>query len=177
MNVDSDLLLRIAADYALLSVMAFGGMNSVLPELHRTVIEVRGWIDERSFTELYALGYALPGPNILVLTLTAAYVGGPLGALVATASAILPCMLIAGAITPSWHRFRDSRWRRWMQSGLLAVTAGLTLAGGYVLTQAAAHHWGGYVLTAATVALLHWTRFNPLWLIGLGAALGYAEII
>jgi chromate transporter len=152
-------------------------MNSVLPELHRTVIDVRGWMDERSFTELYALGYALPGPNILVLTLTAAYVGGPLGALVATASAILPCMLITGAITPFWHRFRDSRWRRWMQSGLLAVTAGLTLAGGYVLTQAAAHHWGGYVLTAATVALLHWTRFNPLWLIGLGAALGYAEII
>ena len=63
MNVDSDLLLRIAADYALLSVMAFGGMNSVLPELHRTVIDVRGWMDERSFTELYALGYALPVPE------------------------------------------------------------------------------------------------------------------
>ena len=172
-----DKLTTLFLDFSVLSVLAFGGMSSVLPELHRRVIGLHGWMDERTFADLYALGYALPGPNVLVVTLMGAHVAGAAGALVATFAIILPALILAGTVAHVWHRLRDSPWRRWIQNGLLSVTVGLTLAGGLLLTRAAAHEWSGYVITAVTVTIVSFSRLNPLWLIGAGAALGLLGIL
>ena len=41
--------------FAQLSLMAFGGVNSVIPEMHRQVVDVYQWMDGPSFVALYAL--------------------------------------------------------------------------------------------------------------------------
>jgi chromate transporter len=170
-------IVQMVLDFSLLSLIAFGGMTAVLPELHRGVVGVHAWMDDRTFVDLYGLGYALPGPNVLVVTLIAAYVGGPVAAIVASAAIMVPSMLLATLVAGVWHRFRDTPGRRWIQSGLLAVVVGLTMAGGLILTQSAAHAWTAYLLTAVTVAIVSVTRLHPLWLIGIGAVLGIAGIL
>lgn len=172
-------LIDLALDFGVLSVIAFGGMIAALPEIQRRVIEVNGWMDERTFTDLYGLGYAMPGPNVLVATLIGYQVAGPWGALVATVAITLPAMIVAAGVARVWHRFRESRWRRAIQAGLLPIVVGLTIAGGYLIarTAAAEHPIPAYVLVLVTIAITNYTRIHPLWMIAIGAMLGLAGLV
>ena len=59
-----NVVLGMLLDFSLLSLLAFGGMTAVLPELQRVVIDQNAWVDQRTFTDLYSMGYAMPGPTI-----------------------------------------------------------------------------------------------------------------
>ena len=65
MSVAGELFL----EFALLSLVAFGGATALLPEMHRVVVENHHWLDDTTFTHLYAIAQAAPGPNVLVVTL------------------------------------------------------------------------------------------------------------
>src|SRR5260221_14738732 len=58
-------------DLSALSLIAVGGAITVLPEMHRGVVEVHGWMSGAQFADLFALAQAAPGPNILVVSLSA----------------------------------------------------------------------------------------------------------
>mgnify|MGYP002136247970 CR=1 FL=1 len=53
-----------------------------------------------------------------------------------------------------WEVIREARLRRVIERGLLAVTVGLTFAGGYLLMRGAAANWVAYALTIATMAIV-----------------------
>ena len=152
-------------------------MISGLPEIQRRVVDVHHWMDARTFADLYAIGYAMPGPNVLVATLVGYHVAGPLGALVATVTITLPSALLAVGLANVWDRFREARWRRAVQLGLLPVTVGLVSAGGYVITRAAAHDVLTYALAGGTLLVALFTRLHPLWMVVIGAVLGVTGII
>jgi len=170
-------LVTLALDFLALSLVAFGGMVGVLPEIQRRVIDVHGWMDPRTFADLYGLGYAIPGPNVVVATLVGFHVAGVAGAVVATVCMMVPSILLAWGVSDVWHRFRDQRWRKVVQLSLLPVTVGLTLAASYLIINAAAHDWRGYVLVAGTVAVVMLTRVHPLWTIAIGAVLGWIGLV
>ena len=65
MNAVVDLFL----EFALLSFVAFGGATALLPEMHRVVVDNHQWLGDATFTHLYAIAQAAPGPNVLVVTL------------------------------------------------------------------------------------------------------------
>lgn len=174
-----DTLLQLALDFSVISLLSVGGMTAGLPELERRLVVVDGFMSGRTFVELYGLGYAMPGPNVMVATLLGFHVGGVAGALVATVAIALPSAVFASGVARLWHRFRDARWRRVTERGLLAMTVGLTFAGGYLVTRSAAQaHWTSYLVTLATLVLvLRFPKLNPLWLIAAGAALGLAGVL
>ena len=163
--------LELAGVFGQLSLVSIGGINAVLPELKRQVVERHGWMTAGDFAALYALAQAAPGPNMLVSTLIGWHVAGLAGALAATGA--LLTWLVAGA----WHRFRDRPWRLLVQSGLMPVTAGLVVAAAIVLSEATAVSPGHAVLTAIAAVLLTATRLHPLWVLAAGAALGAAGLL
>ena len=167
----------LAVVFGQLSLISVGGINAVLPELKRLVVERHGWMTSGQFTALYALAQAAPGPNMLVSTLIGWHVAGPLGALTATGALVGPCALLTWLVSGAWHRFRDRPWRRLVQAGLMPVTAGLVVAAGIVLSGATAISPGHAALTAVAAALLVATRLHPLWVLGAGAALGAAGLL
>src|SRR5258706_13600256 len=63
-------------DFSLLSLIAVGGAITVIPEMHRSVVEVHGWMSGAQFADLFALAQAAPGPNILVVSLIGWKVAG-----------------------------------------------------------------------------------------------------
>lgn len=166
-------LLSLMLEFGVLSLLAFGGMTSVLPEMQRRMIDANGWLDARTFTDLYSLGYALPGPNVLVGTVIGFHLAGTAGALVATLALALPACLFTWFFMRIWHDFRESHWRRAVQRGLLPVTVGLTFAGSYLVIRGGADNWQAYALTAITVVVVLRTAWHPLWMIAAGAALGW----
>lgn len=67
----ASLLATLALVFMQLSLLAFGGTNSVLPEMQRQVVQVHSWLSPHEFAALFALAQAAPGPNMLVVTLLA----------------------------------------------------------------------------------------------------------
>jgi chromate transporter len=170
----NEVLAQLAVDFSLLSLITFGGVITVLPEMHRNVVEVHGWMSAAEFAQLFALAQASPGPNILVVSLIGWKVAGLAGAVVATTAVCAPSSILAYGVSRIWHRFRGERWREVVEDGLVPVTVGLMLAGGYLITLAADHSILAFAVTAATAATVLATRIHPLWLLGAGGLLGIA---
>ena len=90
----SDTLVALAVQFTSLSLVAFGGANAVIPEMHRQAVDVNHWMTNQDFAALFAIAQAAPGPNFLVTTLIGWKAAGLAGALVATAAMCGPsCVL------------------------------------------------------------------------------------
>jgi chromate transporter len=168
------LLADLFAQFALLSLVAFGGVTALLPELHRLVVEQRQWMDDATFAQLYAIAQAAPGPNLLVVTLIGWKVAGLAGAVVATLAICLPMSVVIYFLFRNWERFRDAPWRMAVQTGVAPLAVGLVFASGWFIGAATGGSAGALLLMAGTVVLMLLTRWHPLWLIGAGALAGAA---
>lgn len=170
-------LAALASIYGVLSLLAVGGVATVLPEMQRQVSLVHGWMRPADFADLFALAQAAPGPNMMVSTLVGWRVAGLPGALVATLSMIGPSSLLTHAVSRLWHRFRHAPWRAAVQAGLTPVTVGLVMAAAALLARATTQGWGTAAITFATAAMVVGTRVHPLWMLAAGAALGVLGVI
>ena len=169
-------LLEILLYFAGLSLIAVGGANVVIPDMHRHIVEVEHWMNGAEFVALAALSQAAPGPNVLIVSLIGWKLAGFAGALVATAGMCVPSGLLTYFCAGVWQRFEHARWRVIVANGLGAVMIGLILASGYILTRTADHSWAAYAVTLVTVALLLTTRLHPLWLLLVAGALGWFDL-
>jgi chromate transporter len=85
----------LALNLVVLSFLAIGGVAPILPELHRQVVEVEGWMTSQRFTDLFAIAQASPGPNFLVVSLVGLDVAGWPGAVAATLAICGPTCVLA----------------------------------------------------------------------------------
>ena len=172
-----DVLLQLAWDFSVLSLLAVGGAPTVFPEMQRNVVEVHGWMSASQFADLFAIAQASPGPNILVVCLIGWKVAGLSGALTATFAMVGPSCVLTCLVAGAWERFREAHWRHVVQVGVAPLTVGLMLSSGYLLTRSADNSIAAFVLTGATVVVLMATRVNPLWLIAAGALVGAIGLV
>lgn len=177
MKSDSDILFILAVQFSIMSLLALGGANAVVPEMHRQAVELRGWMSDREFTDMFAISQAAPGPNVMIVTLIGYHVAGLGGAFVATLAMCGPTAVLAHFLGRTWDRFKDARWRVAVQAGLVPISVGLVGASAIVLTRAADQSWLAVVITVATAAMAFWTRWNPLWLIGIGGLAGLSGFV
>lgn len=173
----TDRLASLGALFGQLALLAVGGVNTVVPEMQRQVVQVHGWMAARDFAALFAVAQAAPGPNMLVATLVGWRVAGLAGAAVATISLVAPACLLTFLVCGAWHRFRAARGRVVLQAALTPVTVGLLLAAGVVLARGAVHGVGGATICAVTTATILQSRLHPLWLLAAGAALGALGVL
>jgi chromate transporter len=172
---DHDELGSLGGVFALLSLMAIGGINATLPEMHRFAVDVHQWTTDSEFTSLYGLSQAAPGPNLMVSTLIGWHVAGFAGAAVATIAVILPSAALCYVVTRTWARFREARWRKAVQAGMIPVALGMIAAGAYVITLTVADgSWRPVAVTAITAAIVLLTRIHPFIPLAAAGALGYA---
>ena len=166
-----ELLAQLVAILAPLSLVAVGGGFTVIPEIHRQVVEVHGWLSAREFANLFALAQALPGPNILVISLIGYHVAGWPGAAVSALALVGPSSLLTFALAQSWERLGRARWRAAVRTGLAPLAIGLVLASCFILVQAADTTPAAYLITVLTVLLMLKTTIHPLLLMAAAAIL------
>ena len=171
---DDAVLTTLALHFAMLSLLAIGGANAVVPEMHRQAVEISGWMTDRQFADLFALAQVAPGPNIIIVTLVGFHVAGIAGGIVTTAAMCLPSCLLAYGAERTWQRYKEARWRVVLQAGMVPVSVGLIAASALILARAADNSAVAVAVTAATASTAYFTRIHPLWMFALAAALGYA---
>jgi chromate transporter len=111
-----------------IDLFAFGGGFASVPLMFHEIVEVRSWMDGRTFLNGMALGQATPGSIVI----TAAFIGyllyGPVGGVIATISVFLPSFLIVIGIAPYFDRLRTSLDFNKAIDGILCSFVGLLLS-------------------------------------------------
>ena len=167
----------LALHFALLSLMAIGGVSSILPDMQRYVVEANHWLSERQFADAYALAQAAPGPNMMFVTLLGWQLAGLTGAIVTTLATIGPPIVLTLCVTRLNARNPDAPLGRAIRGGLGPIAIGLTLASGWILARSNDPDWPAGALTLLTILLMLRTRLNPVWLILAGAIAGMTGIL
>ena len=162
----------LAFTFALLSLVSFGGMPAVMPELQRVAVDVKEWTAPAEFVQLFAVAQAAPGPNVLIASLIGWKAAGLAGAVVALVAFCAPAALIAWWVADLWERFKDSPWRLAIQRALAPLVVGLILSGGYVLAASAEGGWRVWLIAAVAAVASLATKLNPLWVVGGGGLMG-----
>ncbi|MEI5997302.1 chromate transporter [Paraburkholderia bengalensis] len=169
-------LIALAVIFSQLSLLAFGGGNTILPEMQRQVVDVHHWMPASEFSALFALAQAAPGPNMMVVTLVGWHVAGWAGVLVTSLAKFGPSSVVTLLAMHAWNRFKDRPWRRIAQKGLVPVTAGLVAASALLIARASDESWFAWAITGACALLAFRTRIHPLWLLGGGALAGLVAL-
>ncbi len=173
----ADTLLALFIQFALLSLLAFGGANAVVPEMHRQAVDLHHWMTASQFAGLFAIAQAAPGPNFMISTLVGWKAAGLPGALVATLAMCAPSCLLTFWVAKVWDRSREARWRILAAATLAPLTVGLVTATAYLLIRGADQNWRLALVTLTAAVVAYRTRLNPLWLLGGAAALGLAGLL
>jgi chromate transporter len=164
-------LVALVVVFGPLSLFSIGGGASLLAEIEHQSVFVHHWTTRREFADLFAISRAAPGPGTMLSTLIGWKVAGWPGAVAATVALYLPSSLLVFVVARLWGRWRGSRWSEAIERGLAPVAAGLVLAGGLAVLQAAGGAAVWATAAAATGVLLRWPLLNPLYLFGISGAL------
>lgn len=89
-----------------LSLIAFGGGNTILPEMQRQVVDIHHWMTAQEFSALFAMAQAAPGPNMMIVPLVGWHVAGLSGLLVTSTAKFLPSSLITVFVMRGWSKFK-----------------------------------------------------------------------
>ena len=169
-------LLALAGIFSQLSLLAFGGGNTILPEMQRQVVSVHHWMSAHEFSALFALAQAAPGPNMMIVTLIGWQVAGWQGLLVASLAKFGPSSIVTILAMHVWERYKDRAWRGIVQRSLMPVTAGMVAASALLIAQASNVSWIGWLITAGCAFAALRTRMHPLWLLAIGSLIGLSGV-
>jgi chromate transporter len=165
-------LLSLLAVFAPLSLMSFGGSNSVIADIAHQSVEVRHWTSARDFADLFALSRAAPGPGSMLCALLGWKVAGFAGALAATVAFYLPASLLLFVAAKIWGRWRGSAWHQAVERGMAPIAAGLFLSGGVAVLRVAPAGPAAWIAAgAATAVLLYWPKLHPVPLLAASGAI------
>ena len=108
-----------------IDLFAFGGGFASIPLMLHEIVNVRGWMDSKTFMDGIALGQVTPGPIVITSTFVGYLTHGIAGAFVATVAIFTPSFLMVIAITPLMDRLRTSVYFLRATKGILASFVGL----------------------------------------------------
>ena len=172
MTHDAQTLLTLAAQFAVISLLAFGGGQSVLPLMERVSVRQYGWLSAPAFTSGVGFGYMVPGP----VTTTATFIGycaaGFPGAAAATLGMFVPPVLLAALAAAGIGRLAGNRFVRAFSAGATPAVIGLLAATAWHIAQNAVTSPPLAVVALGATVLAARTKVSPIVILlgGAGAA-------
>jgi len=162
------LLAELARTFAALSLVSIGGINVLLPEIRRQVVEVHGWMTDAAFVNTFAIANAAPGPNVIVVSLIGWQVAGLPGLLVATLAIMIPSCTLAFFAARLLARWSGRRAVAIVKEAWVPVGLGLMLASGVSMMRSVDRGVLTVAISLGTALFVLTSRRNPLWALAAG---------
>ena len=175
--------LELFLTFFIIGMFTIGGGYSMLPLIQNEVVNVHGWIDETTFTDIVAISQMTPGP---IGINSATYIGyevlvksgasefmSVLGSLTATFAVVLPSFIIVLFLCKVYEAWKNHPIFRGVMSGLKPAVIGLI--GTAAITLATPENfidWKSFVICIVAFIALYFKKVGPFTLIGLGAIVG-----
>ena len=171
-----------------LSLLAIGGAITTAPDMHRYLVDQQHWLTDAQFNASIALAQAAPGPNVLFIALMGWNVGlnaggmltGLLGVFTSMLGSLIPSTTLTYFASQWGHRNRELRAVRAFKQGMAPIVVALLIATGWVLAQSnggTADHWPLWLVTGLTALVVWRSKIHLLWLLGVGALLGWFGLV
>jgi chromate transporter len=152
----------------------FGSGYVLLAFLRADLVERLGWLTEGQLIDAIAVGQVTPGPVFTTATFIGYVLGGPGGALVATAGIFLPAFVFVALSGPLVPKLRASRTAGAFLDGVNVASLALMAVVTVQLGRAALIDALTAVLAAISAGLLLRYKVNATWLVLGGAIAGWA---
>ena len=166
-------LYHLATVMLRIDLFAFGGGFASLPLMFHEIVNVKGWLDGKTFMDGIALGQITPGPIVITATFVGYLVRGFVGSLVATIAIFTPSFVILVAATPFFDRLKDARYFSGATRGILASFVGLLFS--MTIRFAVAVPWEpSKVLFGIALVIALARKMNILYIVLIGSALSIA---
>ena len=121
-------LFDLATVMVKVDLFAFGGGFASVPVMLHQVVNVRNWMDGRTFMDGIALGQITPGPIVITATFVGYQIAGLIGAIIGTVAIFSPSFLMLLITAPYLGRLQNSLLFRRALRGVLGSFVGLLLA-------------------------------------------------
>jgi chromate transporter len=162
--------------FLLLSLLAVGGAITVVPDMHRVLVDQMRLLTDAQFNASIAIAQAAPGPNVLFVAVMGYQAAGLTGAAATLAGILLPSTTLTFAVARWGHARRDWRAVQAFRAGMAPIVIGLLFSTGWILSMKTPE-WGTLALTVAAAVLAWRTRVHLLVLIAIGAVAGGCGLI
>ena len=173
MSVLLSLFIKLSA----FSAVAFGGINALLPALFDLSVTQEHWLSPQTFSDFFAIAQATPGPNLLTVILIGWHVGGIIGAVIASVAICWPSSIMIYFLQTYISKMRNPRIQKTILFAASALAVGLVLGSAWGISRQINQGLALYLLTLISIIVVLFTRWHPLYLIGIGGLLGLLEFI
>ena len=175
--------LELFFTFFVIGMFTIGGGYAMLSLIQNEVVNVHGWIDDTTFTDIVAISQMTPGP---IGINSATYVGyevlakagaseflSILGSFTATFAVVLPSFIIVLLLAKVYNRWKEHPIFKGVLTGLRPAVLGLigTAALG-LATPENFIDWKSFVICIVAFAALYFKKLGPFSIIGLGALVG-----
>jgi chromate transporter len=159
-------------------ILGYGGGPASIPLIENEVVDRYGWMNLNEFSEVLALGNALPGP---IATKMAGYIGyqqgGILGGIVGMFATVAPSLILMIMLLGFLYKFKDSPKVKRMTTYIrptIAVLLGVMAFSFFSTSYMDSGLWQSLFLIIISFLLLEKWKVHPaLVIVG---AMGYGAI-
>lgn len=150
-------------------ILGYGGGPASIPLVENEVVDRYGWMSIQEFSEVLALGNALPGP---ISTKMAGYigyeVGGIPGAIIGVFATVAPSLILMIALLGVLYKYKDSpkvqRLTMYVRP-VIALLLGLMAWDFFVESYAGIGIWQTSLLIVGSYVLLEQVKLHPAFVI------------
>jgi chromate transporter len=143
-----------------------GGGYAMLALVEQAVVRQKKWIDEDEFWKMITIVQSLPG---VFAVNTALYVGyriaGKCGAAVSFLGAVLPSLLIIGAISTCFQEFRENETVMKIFNGIRPCVVALILAPSVKMFIKSELSWKFLPIPILVAAVVVFLKISPVYII------------
>jgi chromate transporter len=162
--------LDLFAQFAIISMLAFGGGNAALSLLERISVQEMRWITPQDFAAAVGFAYVTPGPVLI----TSAFIGyraaGLFGSVAATVGVFLVPWMLSVLASHQVRRYVQHPWLQGFGLGAGPAVIGLLGITVFSLGSYALVGWLYWVIAGAALLLALFTKVSPI-LVLIGATL------
>ncbi len=163
--------IKLFLEFFHIGLFSFGGGYATLPFLYH-IADVQKWYTTKQLSDMIAISSITPGPvGVNVATFAGFTTSGILGAFIATASVILPSLIIVIIISKLLEQFRHNKYVQSVIYTLKPAGCGLLAAVGVDMFVNNINLFGMILLAGLFFASLTEKR-DPLFYLGVSAVVG-----
>lgn len=160
-------------------ILGYGGGPASIPLIENEVVDRYGWLTVNEFSEVLALGNALPGP---IATKIAGYIGfqqaGFLGATVALFATVGPSLILMIALLGLLMKHKESPKVKWMTTlirPVIAVLLGVMTYEFFFSAYEGVGVWQTLFIGGVSYVLMEKMKIHPAYVIA--GALIYGAVV
>jgi chromate transporter len=161
-------LAKLSWVFLKIGTFTFGGGIVIIPLVENDVVWKYGWLTKQEFIDAVTLGQITPGPVIISATFIGYKVYGLLGAIVSTASVILPSFIMVCLATKAIKRFHDNKLLANFFRGGRAAIIGMIFQAGLSIGISSLIDFKTVIIAGISMICLFKYKLNPIWVL-LGA--------